>query len=89
MSTDPYWRLYVNPMWVLATEVEAVAVELGHQVWHLLADHAGRAGDAGVTQATRDRWKLACDVSVEEVLPWPVAGLTFCGVSVLRAQPLG
>ncbi len=76
MSSDPYWRLYVNPMWVLATDIEAVAVELAHQVWHLLADHAGRAGDAGVAQATRDRWKLASDISVEEVLPWPVAGLT-------------
>ena len=25
MSTDAYWRLYVNPMWVLATDVEVLA----------------------------------------------------------------
>ncbi len=48
MSTDAYWRLYVNPMWVLATDVEVLAREIAHQLWHLLADHAGRAMDCRV-----------------------------------------
>lgn len=69
MSTDAYWRLYVNPMWVLATDVDAVAAEIAHQVWHLLADHAGRAMDCGVDAAGRDRWKMAADLTVAEVLP--------------------
>lgn len=69
MSTDAYWRLYVNPMWILATDVDAVAAEIAHQVWHLLADHPGRAIDCGVDAAGRDRWKMAADLTVAEVLP--------------------
>lgn len=69
MSTDAYWRLYVNPMWVLATDVDAVAAEIAHQVWHLLADHASRAMDCGVDAAGRDRWKMAADLTVAGVLP--------------------
>ena len=72
MSTDAYWRLYVNPMWVLATDVDAIAGEIAHQVWHLLADHAGRATDCGVDAAGRDRWKMAADLTIAEVLPFEV-----------------
>ncbi|HQR78998.1 MAG TPA: VWA-like domain-containing protein [Actinomycetota bacterium] len=74
MSTDVYWRLYVNPLWALATDVDVLARELAHQVWHLLADHAGRAMDARVDAKSRDRWKLAADLTVAEVLPFD-AGL--------------
>ncbi len=74
MSTDVHWRLYVNPMWVLATDVEVLAREIAHQTWHLLADHAGRAMDCGVDAAGRDRWKLASDLTIAEVLPFD-AGL--------------
>ncbi|MEZ5184953.1 MAG: VWA-like domain-containing protein [Candidatus Nanopelagicales bacterium] len=72
MSTDAYWRLYVNPVWVLATDVDELAGEIAHQVWHLLADHAGRAADCGVDASGRDRWRLAADVTVAEVLPFDV-----------------
>ena len=72
MSTDVYWRLYVNPMWVLATDVEMLAREIAHQVWHLLADHAGRAIDCHVDAKSRDRWKMATDLTVTEVLPFDV-----------------
>lgn len=101
VTTDPYWRLYVNPLWVVASEVQQLAHELGHQVWHLLADHAGRALDAGVTTDTRDRWKLASDISVGEVLPWhdlrlPMASTLFFPPNLsaeeyylrLRARPV-
>jgi len=74
MTTDAHWRLYVNPLWALTADVEVLAKELAHQIWHLLADHAGRAFDAGVDVAGRERWKLAADVTVAEVLPWD-AGL--------------
>lgn len=72
MTTDAYWRLYVNPLWVLATDVDVLAREIGHQVWHLLADHAGRGADCGVDAVSRDRWKLAADLTVGEVLPFDV-----------------
>lgn len=74
MTTDPHWRLYVNPMWVVGADVDVLAREIAHQVWHLLADHAGRAADCRVDTASRDRWKLACDLTVAEVLPFD-AGL--------------
>ena len=64
MSTDAYWRLYVNPMWVLATDVEVLAREIAHQVWHLLADHADRAIDCQVDTKSRDRWTAAMGVCV-------------------------
>lgn len=70
MSTDAYWRLYVNPMWVLATDVEMLSREIAHQVWHLLADHAGRAIDCQVDAKSRDRWKMATDLTITEVLPF-------------------
>ncbi|MEI2785389.1 MAG: VWA-like domain-containing protein [Candidatus Nanopelagicales bacterium] len=72
MSADVYWRLYVNPLWAVATDVQVLAGEVAHQVWHLLADHAGRALDCGVDAAGRDRWKLATDLTVSEVLPFDV-----------------
>ena len=72
MSTDAYWRLYVNPRWVLATDVEVLAREIAHQVWHLLADHAGRATDCQVDTQSRDRWKMATDLTITEVLPFDV-----------------
>ncbi len=74
MSTDVYWRLYVNPLWVLGADVDALAREIAHQLWHLLADHAGRATDCGVDAASRDRWKMAADLTIGEVLPFD-AGL--------------
>jgi predicted metal-dependent peptidase len=72
MSTDVYWRLYVNPLWVLATDVEVVAREIAHHLWHLLADHAGRAIECQVDSASRDRWKLAADLTITEVLQFDV-----------------
>ncbi|MGB3013768.1 MAG: hypothetical protein WBB41_04075, partial [Candidatus Nanopelagicales bacterium] len=54
MATDVYWRIYVNPLWILGQDVLVVAHELAHQVWHLLADHAGRAHDADVDVPGRE-----------------------------------
>ena len=68
VSTDVHWRLYVNPQWLDTTDVPDIAAELAHQVWHLLADHAARALDVGVTRATAGSWRTAADVTVGEVL---------------------
>ena len=64
MATDPAWRLYVNPAWLLQRTPSEVAHELAHQVWHLLADHAGRAADVGVSAGTSRAWRVATDLTV-------------------------
>ncbi len=69
MATDPAWRLYVNPAWL--ADVQRTAPEVGavlaHHVWHLLADHAGRASDMGVGGSTSRAWRVAADITVHEV----------------------
>ena len=69
MATDPAWRLYVNPTWLSDARLTApeVGAELAHQVWHLLADHAGRASDMGVRASTSRAWRVAADITVHEV----------------------
>ena len=69
MATDPAWRLYVNPAWLADAGRTApeVGAELGHHVWHLLADHAGRASDMGVRGSTSRAWRVAADITVHEV----------------------
>jgi predicted metal-dependent peptidase len=70
MASDPAWRLYVNPNWLgdPARSTTEVARELAHHVWHLLADHAGRASDIGVTGSTSRAWRVATDVTLHELL---------------------
>ncbi len=69
MATDPAWRLYVNPGWLADAQRTApeVGAELAHHLWHLLADHAGRASDMGVRGSTSRAWRVAADVTVHEV----------------------
>ena len=69
MATDPAWRLYVNPTWLSDTGRSApeLGAGLAHQVWHLLADHAGRASDMGVRASTSRAWRVAADVTIHEV----------------------
>ncbi|MCU0262785.1 MAG: VWA-like domain-containing protein [Candidatus Nanopelagicales bacterium] len=69
MATDPAWRLYVNPAWLADSQLTAaeVGAALAHHVWHLLADHAGRASDMGVRGSTSRAWRVAADVTIHEV----------------------
>ncbi len=69
MATDPAWRLYVNPAWLADAQRTApeVGAELAHHIWHLLADHAGRASDMGVRGSSSRAWRVAADVTVHEV----------------------
>ncbi len=69
MATDPAWRLYVNPAWLgeAARTAAEVGAELAHHVWHLLADHAGRASDMGVRGSTSRAWRVAADITVHEL----------------------
>ncbi|MGB7979737.1 MAG: VWA-like domain-containing protein [Candidatus Nanopelagicales bacterium] len=70
MATDLAWRLYVNPQWLLdpVPDIAEVGRELAHQIWHLLADHGGRAHDLGVSGATSRAWRAAADVTIHPIL---------------------
>lgn len=68
MSVDTSWRVYVNPGWLDEAAAPEVAAELAHVVWHLLLDHAGRAGDQHVDAATSAAWGQAGDITVAHTL---------------------
>jgi predicted metal-dependent peptidase len=68
MTVDVQWRLYVNETWLLATDVPQIGLELAHLALHLLADHAGRATDVGVTRRTTAAWVKAADATIAELL---------------------
>lgn len=68
LTADTDWRLYVNPGWVASASVPQIATQLAHLTWHLLADHAQRAGSMLVTSATAQAWRDASDVTVAETL---------------------
>ena len=78
MSIDEHWRLYLNPTWVIATDVPDLAAHLAHLIWHLLADHASRARDLEVGPDHARAWQAAADATVAEVLDTPAlrTGLT-------------
>jgi predicted metal-dependent peptidase len=68
MTVDEHWRLYVNPTWIAATDIEAIAARLSHLVWHLLADHSARARDLDVSHDTQTAWQKAADATIAELL---------------------
>ncbi|CRK51988.1 conserved hypothetical protein [Rhodococcus sp. RD6.2] len=68
MTVDRHWRLYVNPEWVAAKPVPVVGRELAHLLWHLLADHSGRAASVGVSQPTSAVWTAAADAAIADVI---------------------
>jgi predicted metal-dependent peptidase len=75
MTADRHWRLYLNPMWVEATDIPVVAARMAHVAWHLLAQHPERADDLQVRRATAGQWRLAADATVAEVLTGLATGL--------------
>lgn len=68
MTADTDWRIYVNPAWVAQASVPEISSELAHLTWHLLTDHALRAGSMLVGSATAQAWRDATDVTVAETL---------------------
>lgn len=68
IRADPYWRLYLNPEWVIHIDVPELGRELAHVVWHLLMDHAGRAHSIGADGTTSGQWHTACDLTVADTL---------------------
>ena len=68
MTCDEHWRIYLNPTWLDAAPVPIVGAELAHVVWHLLADHAGRARDQDVDRSTAVLWDECADVTISHTL---------------------
>jgi predicted metal-dependent peptidase len=68
MTADTDWRLYVNPAWVAQASVPEIGAQLAHLAWHLLRDHALRAGSMLVGSTTAQAWRDATDVTVAETL---------------------
>jgi predicted metal-dependent peptidase len=68
IAADEHWRVYVNPDWLDVTEIPLLAGHLGHLVWHLLRDHAGRARSMGVGKRESAAWATAADLTVSQAL---------------------
>ncbi len=68
VTVDTRWRLYVNPTWLGAADVQEVGKELAHLTWHLLEEHADRAHACRVDTVTAARWRTAADASLTDTL---------------------
>ena len=86
MTVDVQWRLYVNETWLLAADVPVIGRELAHLALHLLADHAARATDVGVTRRTAPAWVKAADATIAELLDDEAAQPTGVSYSPGRAS---
>ncbi len=79
VTVDRLWRLYVNPSWILATDVPVIAAHLAHLTWHLLGEHADRGEDLEVRRANAKHWKVACDATIAEITTDLATGLDTAG----------
>lgn len=68
MAVDVYWRVYVDPEVLKAWSVPQIGATLVHELGHLLREHAGRAADLGIVDATADAWNIACDAEINDDL---------------------
>jgi hypothetical protein len=76
IAIDRSWHLHADPYLVGQLEVEQLGRLLVHLTGHLIRDHAGRAGRAGVAEDNaRARWnrctdaEINDDLSIEELVP--------------------
>ena len=68
LACDEWWRIYVNPEWLIMATVREIGEELAHICWHLLAEHAERARSQDVDRASAADWKLAADITIAHTL---------------------
>ncbi len=68
ITCDEWWRIYVNPAWLVQASVPEVGAELAHLCWHLLSDHTERARDQGVDRSTLRSWNTAADAALARTL---------------------
>lgn len=70
IAVDREWRLYVDPSEVARRSPQALGLLLVHHCGHVVRDHGGRAGDAGVSHASARRWTAAADAEINDDLVW-------------------
>lgn len=70
IAVDREWRLYVDPSEVARRSPPVLGLLLVHHCGHLVRDHAGRAGDAGVGDGSARRWTAAADAEINDDLVW-------------------
>ncbi len=68
MTCDEWWRIYVNPDWLISATVPEVGCQLAHLAWHLLSEHTARARDQGVDRSTVSEWNKATDIALSRTL---------------------
>ncbi|MDO5503093.1 MAG: VWA-like domain-containing protein [Actinomycetia bacterium] len=68
MTCDEFWRVYVNPDWLVEASVPEVGAELAHLVWHLLLDHTARARDQQVDRSSAVLWDRCADATIAHTL---------------------
>lgn len=66
MAVDVYGRLYYNPRFVLACDVDELATVCLHEVGHKLRKHHERAVALGVTEATQKVANVAGDCELND-----------------------
>lgn len=68
MTCDEWWRIYVNPDWLVSASVPEVGCQLAHLSWHLLSEHTARARSQGVDRSTVKEWNDAADIALSRTL---------------------
>ena len=68
IAVDRSWRLYMDPAVVDEWSCEEIGSVLVHHVGHLLRDHAGRAQQLGIDEASEMAWVAAADAEINDDL---------------------
>jgi predicted metal-dependent peptidase len=66
MSIDKWGRLYYNPTFVLACDVDEIATVCLHEIGHKLRHHHDRAAALGVTEATHMIANISQDLELND-----------------------
>jgi predicted metal-dependent peptidase len=68
ITVDRSWRLYIDPEIARRWSAEEIGSVLVHHVGHLLRDHAARAEQLGIDDATENAWLAAADAEINDDL---------------------
>lgn len=68
IAVDRSWRLYIDPEIACRWSAEEIGSVLVHHAGHLLRDHAGRAEQLGIDDASERAWVTAADAEINDDL---------------------
>lgn len=68
IAVDRSWRLYIDPEIVGRWSAAEIGSVLVHHAGHLLRDHAGRADQLGIDDASERAWMAAADAEINDDL---------------------